>query len=66
MSNADPAHKLDPMKRIHAVLELVEGSTFDPSSNDDLDELADDLLCITHGVTAVTVYASAEDLLADE
>lgn len=54
------------MKRIYVVLELAESSTFDPSSDEHLDELAEDLLRVAHGVTAATVYASAAELMADE
>ena len=54
------------MKRIYAVIELDEGSTFDPSDDDHLDELADDLLRVAHGVSGVTVYTTIADLVEDE
>lgn len=54
------------MKRLYAVIELAEGSTFDPASEEHLDDLADDLLRIAHGVAAATVYLSSSDLIADE
>ena len=54
------------MKRVYAVIDLAETSTFDPGSDDHLDELAEDLLGVTHGVTAVSVYATAAELMADE
>ena len=54
------------MKRIYAVIELADHSTLDPSSDDDLDALAEDLLGIAHGVSSAVVYVSAHDLMADE
>ncbi len=54
------------MKRIYAVIELEDHSLFDPTSEVDQDELAEDLLLATHGVASVTVYTSVEDLQADE
>ena len=54
------------MRRIFAVIELQEFSTFDPSKDEDLDELAEDLLMIRHGVAGVSVYGSLADLNAEE
>lgn len=54
------------MNRIYAVIEFADRSTFDASSDQHLDELADDLLRITDGVTGAVVYTSAADLIADE
>ncbi len=54
------------MKRVYAVIELAETSSFNPSSGEHLDELAEDLLTISHKVTGVAVYPSAEELMADE
>ncbi len=54
------------MKRVYVVIELADASDFDPSSDDHLDELAEDLLSSVHKVTSVTVYPTAEELMADE
>ena len=50
------------MKRVYAVIELADRSTFDPSS----DEHLDDLLRVAHGVASMAVYPSAEELVSDE
>ena len=54
------------MRRIYAVIELKPTSTFHPSRDEDLDELAEDLLKVVHGVASATVYASYEELQSDE
>ena len=54
------------MKRIFAVIELADSSTLDPSSDDHLDELLEDLLHVAHGVASVVVYTTLADLTADE
>lgn len=54
------------MRRIYAVIEVAETSRFDPDSDAELDDLAEDLLTIVHGVTSAAVYTSAEDLVAEE
>ena len=54
------------MKRVYAVIELAETSTFDPHDDQHLDELAEDLLGVAHGVAAVSVYPTAAELMADE
>ena len=54
------------MKRLYAVIELADDSLFDPTTDADLDALAEDLLSVTHKVVAATVYASAHDLMLDE
>ena len=54
------------MKRVYAIIELAKTSSFDPSSDEHLDELAEDLLSISHKVTSVAVYPTAEELMADE
>ena len=54
------------MKRVYAVIELADTSTFDPDSDEHLDELAEDLLGVTHGVASVAVYPSTAELMADE
>ena len=54
------------MRRVYAVIELHEFSTFDPSSDEDLDELMDDLLLIRHGVAGVAVYPSLTELNEEE
>jgi hypothetical protein len=54
------------MKRIFAVIELAEHSTFDRNSDEDLNALAEDLLQVTHGVASVVNYQSLADLWADE
>ena len=54
------------MGRIYAVIELADGSTFDPDSDDDLDALAEDLLSLVHGAAGSAVYTSAKELIADE
>ena len=54
------------MKRIFAVIELVDDSSFDPHSEQDQDELAEDLLHALPGVLSATVYTSAQDMIADE
>ena len=53
------------MRRIYAVIELSELSTFNADADTDLDELADDLLRITDGVASVGVYPSLADLQQD-
>ena len=54
------------MRRVYAVIELKPTSTFDPSRDEELDELAEDLLKLVHGVASATVYASYEELQNDE
>jgi hypothetical protein len=54
------------MKRVFAVLELADTSTFDSSSGEHLDELADDLLRVAHGVAAVAVYPSLQEMVEEE
>ena len=54
------------MKRIFAVIELADSSTFDPQSEEHQDEFAEDLLHALPGVLSATVYTSAGDLAADE
>ena len=55
-----------PLKRVYVAIELADTSDFDPTSDDDLDTLAEDVLHLMPGVTSATVYASAADLAADE
>ena len=54
------------MKRVYVMLELENHSLFDPTSEVDQDELAEDLLHAAHGVASVTIYTSVEDMQADE
>ena len=54
------------MRRVYAVIELTEGSSFDPSSDEHLDELADDLLRVAHGVESVAVYPTVQEMMEDE
>ena len=53
------------MKRVYVVIELAEASSLDLSSDEHLDDLAEDLLSIAHKVTSVTVYPTAEELMAN-
>ena len=50
------------MKHIYAVIELADDSAVNPSSDEHLDEIAEDLLTIAHRVRAVTVYPSYVEL----
>ena len=54
------------MRRIYVVLELKDASSVDLESDEDLDCLATDLLCITDGVASASVYPAFADLKADE
>ena len=53
------------MKRVYVVLELDDRSTFDPESDQHLDELAEDLLQIADKVQGVATYRDLESLVAD-
>ena len=54
------------MKRVYMTIELADHADFDPTSDDDLDLLAEDVLHLLAGVASATVYLSAADLSADE
>ncbi len=54
------------MKRVYVTIELADQPDFDPTSDDDLDLLAEDVLHLLPGVVSATVYLSAADLSADE
>ncbi len=54
------------MRRVYTVLELSDGSTFDPLREDHQDELAEDALTLVHGVRSATVYQEAMDIVEDE
>ena len=54
------------MKRIFAVIELADHSSFNPDNDTDMSALAEDLLCIAHGGAGAVTYSSFADLQADE
>ena len=53
-------------RRVFLVLELADHSAFDPTSDIDLDELADAGLVLIHGVESATAYGGWEDLNLEE
>jgi hypothetical protein len=53
-------------RRVFLVLELSDHSQFDSTSDQDLDDLAEDALLIAHGVRSAVAFATWEDLELEE